>query len=131
MSVAGGIGIGAAAALTGLPAKTIRFYDEIGLVTATRARNGYRTFDPEQVARLSLLAACRDMGLEVEDYRAILSLRDPLPRETATAVAMEQIARLDAMAERLAGLRAALIGARDAGDDSTRRAALDDAPRES
>ncbi|MGE4220782.1 MAG: MerR family DNA-binding transcriptional regulator, partial [Alphaproteobacteria bacterium] len=37
--------IGQAAARSGLPAKTIRYYEEIGLVRpATRAENGYRDY---------------------------------------------------------------------------------------
>jgi hypothetical protein len=41
----GGMNIGDVAERTGLPAKTIRYYEEIGLITPDRDANGYRRFD--------------------------------------------------------------------------------------
>ncbi len=44
--------IGTAAQKTGLPPKTIRYYEDIGLLTADRASNGYRDYSLEDVHRL-------------------------------------------------------------------------------
>jgi len=41
-----------AAQRSGLPPKTIRYYEDIGLLTADRASNGYRTYSLEDVHRL-------------------------------------------------------------------------------
>ncbi|MEO1249691.1 MAG: MerR family DNA-binding transcriptional regulator, partial [Pseudomonadota bacterium] len=47
--------IGQAAAESGLPAKTIRYYEEIGLVTPTRRENGYRDYDVSDVRKLQFV----------------------------------------------------------------------------
>lgn len=52
--------IGEAAALSGLPAKTIRYYEEIGLVRpAVRAANGYRAYAERDVRILMFLHRAR------------------------------------------------------------------------
>ena len=44
-----------AAALSGLPSKTIRYYDDIGLVVPDRRANGYRDYNDQTVQKLSLI----------------------------------------------------------------------------
>ena len=47
--------ISTTAELTGLPAKTIRYYEEIGLVVPGRGANGYRRYESEHVHRLAFI----------------------------------------------------------------------------
>src|SRR5690606_28761520 len=47
--------IGDAASRSGLPAKTIRYYEEIGLIDPARAGNGYRDYSLEDIHRLAFL----------------------------------------------------------------------------
>ena len=67
--------IGQAAARSGLPAKTIRYYEEIGLVRpATRAENGYRDYAETDVHRLRFLKRAREHGFSVAECRDLLAL---------------------------------------------------------
>lgn len=58
----------------GLPVKTIRYYDEIGLVSPRREPNGYRAYDDEDLRRLGFLARARGLGFSLEDCRALMGL---------------------------------------------------------
>lgn len=70
--------IGRAAEKTGLSVKTIRYYEEIGLVDADRAENGYRDFGDRQITQLRMLAQARHLGFGLEECRELLDLNaDP------------------------------------------------------
>ncbi len=63
--------------LTGVPAKTIRYYEEIGLLPPpSRKPNGYREYSEADVDRLRLVAGARRVDLSLEDTKEILDLRD-------------------------------------------------------
>jgi DNA-binding transcriptional MerR regulator len=62
--------IGSAATQTGLPVKTIRYYEEIGLVTPDRRANGYRDFSAACVEQLRLLAQARHLGFSLGNVGA-------------------------------------------------------------
>ena len=47
--------IGDVAAASGLPAKTIRYYEDIGLVTPPRRNNGYRSYREQDLHKLRFL----------------------------------------------------------------------------
>ncbi len=96
--------IGVAAARSGLPAKTIRYYEEIGLVRPPRDVNGYRAFGERDVAMLVFLGRARSMGFSIEDCRRLLSLWADQERASADvkALAREHLAEIDA---KIAGLR--------------------------
>ncbi len=63
--------------ITGVPAKTIRYYEEIDLLpTPLRKPNGYREYSEVDVDRLKLVAGARRLDLTLEDIKEILDLRD-------------------------------------------------------
>lgn len=65
--------IGQAAKITGVPAKTIRFYETINLVPVTeRAENGYRRYDSQIIEKLKMIKYARDLGLPIEKVRKLL-----------------------------------------------------------
>lgn len=67
--------IGVVVKRSGLPAKTIRFYEDIGLVQPTARRaNGYRDFDDSDLHELRFVARARSLGFRVEDCRTLLDL---------------------------------------------------------
>lgn len=74
--------IGTAARQSGLPPKTIRYYEDIGLLTADRAANGYRDYSNEDVHRLRFVQRSRSLGFSVEECRQLLS---SIPTATAPA----------------------------------------------
>lgn len=62
---------------TGLPRKTIRYYEAIGVLPApARAVNGYRVYAPADIARLRFVASARSLGFSLRDITEILAFRD-------------------------------------------------------
>ncbi len=66
--------IGQAAQFSGLPAKTIRYYESIDLVVPDRAGNGYRDYSEKDVHQLSFVQRARSLGFSIEECRLLLSL---------------------------------------------------------
>ena len=67
--------IGEAARQSGLPPKTIRFYEDNGLVLpSARQANGYRDFDECDLHELRFVARARSLGFTVEQCQALLDL---------------------------------------------------------
>ena len=66
--------IGALARRTGTTVPTIRYYEEIGLLRPAARSGGQRTYDNEDVRRLTFIRRCRDFDFSIEDIRALLSL---------------------------------------------------------
>lgn len=65
--------IGELAARTGLPASTLRYYDEIGLISSVGRRGLRRQFDPETVRRLGLIALGKAAGFSLSEIAAMFS----------------------------------------------------------
>lgn len=62
---------------TNLSPKTIRYYEEIGLLPPPkRLPNGYRDYEETAVPRIKLVAGARTLGFSLDDIREILALRD-------------------------------------------------------
>lgn len=94
-----------AAKQTGLPAKTIRYYEEIGLVTPTRSANGYRVFSDSDAHKLTFLGRARALGFSIEDCRDLLTLWADQSRASGDvrAIAAEHLNAID---DKIAGLQA-------------------------
>lgn len=75
---------------TGLPAKTIRYYEDIGLITPQRSANGYRVFSDTDMHNLAFLARARSLGFPVESCRSLLALYDDQGRASADVKAIAQ-----------------------------------------
>ncbi|RME91315.1 MAG: heavy metal-responsive transcriptional regulator [Anaerolineae bacterium] len=62
---------------TGVSPKTIRYYEEIGVLPPPRrAPNGYRIYDEEDVARLQLVVGARRLDLSLDEIKEIIALRE-------------------------------------------------------
>jgi len=103
--------IGEAASKAGLPAKTIRFYEEIGLVKpALRAENGYRNYADRDVHILRFLHRARSLGFSVENCRELLALYQDRRRASSNVkvVALAHIEDIEAKIEELQSMKATL-----------------------
>ncbi len=102
--------IGQAASASGLPAKTIRFYEELGLVNPSRAANGYRHYDDQQVHKLRFLQRSRSLGFTLDECRQLLSLYEDRSRASSDvkAIALEHLIRIETKIAELQGLRQTL-----------------------
>lgn len=69
--------IGELAATASVPAKTIRYYEAIGLLPPPpRHPNGYRSYDPSAGDRLRFVKAAQAVGFTLTEIKEILTLRD-------------------------------------------------------
>ena len=89
----------------GLPPKTIRYYEEVGLVRPLRDTNGYRIFRETDVHKLGFLARARALGFTIEDCRVLLSLYEDKSRASADVKVVAQ-RHLEQISEKIAGLQA-------------------------
>lgn len=97
--------VGEAARRSGLPAKTIRYYEEIGLVAPERASNGYRSYSDRDVHFLAFLKRARGLGFGIEDCRQLMALyRDE--HRASHDVRRIAIGHVAAIGDKLAELRA-------------------------
>lgn len=113
--------IGDAATKSGLPAKTIRYYEDIGLVKPRRDANGYRAFVQTDIHKLTFLARARALGFSIEDCRDLLALWEDSSRASADVrqIAQEHLKRIETKIADLEDMRDTLKTlVRDcAGDD--------------
>ena len=99
-----------AARLSGLPVKTVRYYDEIGLVCPDRRENGYRDYSQRDVHMLRFLARARSLGFSIEECRQLLSLYQDRNRASRDVKRLteERIRQIDRKIQELKALRATL-----------------------
>ncbi|MEQ8504885.1 MAG: Cu(I)-responsive transcriptional regulator [Rhodospirillales bacterium] len=102
--------IGDAARLSGLPAKTIRYYEDIALVVPKRSDNGYRAYSANDVHKLQFVQRARGLGFPIEHCRTLLSLYEDQNRASADvkAIAAEHLTEIEAKIEELKALRKTL-----------------------
>ncbi|SON56102.1 Copper export regulator [Hartmannibacter diazotrophicus] len=102
--------IGAAAEQSGLPAKTIRYYEDIGLISPARRNNGYRDYGEDDVHKLRFLHRARGLGFSIEDCRQLLSLYEDRSRASADvkSLALARITDIEAKMAELSAMRQTL-----------------------
>jgi Cu(I)-responsive transcriptional regulator len=115
--------IGEAAERSGLPPKTIRYYEDIGLVTPLRDANSYRAFRESDVHKLTFLGRARALGFTIEDCRNLLALWEDTDRASADvrAIAKDHLREIETKIADLQAMQATL-------SDLVRNCAGDDRP---
>lgn len=105
--------IGNLAAACGLTAKTVRFYEQAGLLPAPpRTPGGYRDYPPEASSRLAFVRDAQHAGLTLAEIRGILVLRDSgqAPCGHVTDLIEEHLADIERRLAELRKTRTALRG---------------------
>ena len=102
--------IGDVADQTGLPTKTIRYYEQIDLIRPHRRANGYREFSQTDVHKLAFLCRARALGFSIPDCRMLLGLYEDDTRESAKvkAIAEDHLAAIDRKLAQLHSMRETL-----------------------
>lgn len=123
--------IGAAADASGVPAKTIRYYESVGLIPpAQRADNGYRHYSDTDVQTLMFIQRARSLGFSVEDVASLLGLWRDKRRASAevTELAARHVVRIEEKVRELESIRCVLqdLMKRCHGDDRPECPILDD-----
>jgi len=115
--------IGEAARASGVPVKTIRYYEEIGLIgAAKRDTKGYRDYYPADAELLRFIRHARAVGFGIKECRTLVALyRDPNRHSRdVKALAQAKIAEIDrriAEFQHMRGELAALAAACPGDDD--------------
>lgn len=97
--------IGEASKASGVSAKMIRYYEEIGLLPpAHRTSSGYRVYSDADVHRLQFVRRARDLGFAVAEISDLLSLWGDSSRQSADVKRLAQ-AHIAELQQRISGLR--------------------------
>ena len=116
---------------SGLTAKTIRYYEDIGMIEpASRGENGYRLYDDQSLGQLLFLARSRDVGFNLEESRQLLALFKDSARQSvhARTLVLEKSEQLQRKIEKLRAMQVVLgaMARRCSGDEGPDCAILDD-----
>lgn len=121
--------IKAASQASGLPAKTIRYYESLGLLASRRAANGYRFYSDKDVEQMRFLHRARSLGFSLDECRDLLDLyRDPSRASSEVRqIAERHLVEVDAKIEQLNQLKYTLgqLVRQCPGNDSPECAILD------
>jgi MerR family transcriptional regulator, copper efflux regulator len=102
--------IGEVADRVGLSLRTVRYYEEQGLLTPeTRSTGGFRLYSEDQIDRLAVIKQMKPLGFTVQEMRELLDARDALRGAAGDDARHRAEAKLseyaEAAAERCAKLR--------------------------
>lgn len=115
--------IGEVADRLGLSLRTVRYYEEAGLVRPSkRTDGGFRLYGDEEIARLALITQMKPLGFSLKEMRQLLKVRDQLrraePGDPAYARARERLSAFAVAAQqKCEELRAKLETAQDFASD--------------
>jgi MerR family copper efflux transcriptional regulator len=102
--------IGEASALTGVPAKTIRYYESMGLLHPARSGGNYRVYGEHEIQMLRFIQRARRLGFSVKEVENLLLLWQDKHRTSAQvrALAAAHIEEIDRKLEELKRIRETL-----------------------
>ena len=98
------LSVAAASARLGVSARTLRYYEELGLVAPSRTAGGHRLYRPDEIEVLERIARIQAMGLSLATIRRILRYRSYQDESGRRTLAVEDLravveeARADAAA---------------------------------
>tara|TARA_B100000214_G_scaffold120158_1_gene84978 strand:+ start:489 stop:881 length:393 start_codon:yes stop_codon:yes gene_type:complete len=100
--------IGQAAKISGLTIKTVRYYDNIGLVMAYQdPENQYRVYSKDDIAKLQFIGRARRFGFSIQECRELLSLYQDKnrPSREVKELTLEKLSKIDNKLDELKHLR--------------------------
>lgn len=103
--------IGAISDISGIPTKTIRYYEEIGLIPPVmRTENGYRHYGNRELEQLRFVQRSRKLGFSLKDVGNLLALWNDKNRASADVkkFALDHITEIDGRIAELNAIRATL-----------------------
>lgn len=100
--------IGELAERSGVAARTVRFYEEHGLLAPpNRTESGYREYDNETVDRLVFIKSAKSLGLTLDEIDSVLQSADTgqRPCQRVQAIVTDKLCSLDTQIAQLQALR--------------------------
>ncbi|ONM48756.1 MerR family transcriptional regulator [Nocardia donostiensis] len=99
--------IGAIARRSGVPATTLRYYEELGLLLPAARVSGRRRYDQTALTRLQVIGLCKAAGFSLDEIKLLLA--DDTPgRPASRALAAAKMADIDAQITTLTQARSIL-----------------------
>lgn len=107
--------IGEVAERAGLSLRTIRYYEEVGLVIpSARSQGGFRLYTEPDIERLQLIKRMKPLGFQLEEMRDLLAVLDPIPGSPEIDDPEARLAEFSEIAEKACEeLRAKLLVAEE------------------
>ncbi|KAB8314933.1 heavy metal-responsive transcriptional regulator [Tolypothrix campylonemoides VB511288] len=105
--------IGVVAKESGVPIKTIRYYEELGLLKASgRTEGGFRLFHSDVFARLNFIKRAQSLGLTLSEIKEFLNVHDQgdLPCEHIKVKLQDKLVDIDKQIRQLLILKQELEG---------------------
>ncbi|MBD2773353.1 heavy metal-responsive transcriptional regulator [Iningainema tapete] len=105
--------IGSVAKETGVPIKTIRYYEELGLLKASgRTEGGFRLFNSDVLVRLNFIKRAQSLGMSLSEIKEFLSVHDQgnLPCEQIKAKLQDKLIAIDEQIQQLLVFKLELEG---------------------
>lgn len=105
--------IGSVTKQSGVPIKTIRYYEELGLLKAVgRTESGYRLFNSDIFARLHFIKRAQNLGLSLAEIKEFLDVHDggELPCDRIKVKLNDKIDEIDHQIQQLQVLKLELLG---------------------
>ena len=98
--------VGEIATRSGVSIRSIRYYEQAGLVQATRRENGYREFDDTAVERVVAIRDLLDSGFTVQEIQSLSACLHEAPRtmrccEQTATIYREKLVRIAAQMQTL------------------------------
>jgi DNA-binding transcriptional MerR regulator len=112
MTAQRGLRVAELAAVVGVGADTIRYYEKVGLLLApARTSAGYRVYEADVVDRLQFIQGSQRLGLKLRDIKDLLAVRDTgvCPCGPAEELLRRRLADLDEEMARLSALREQMV----------------------
>ncbi|OUL32715.1 heavy metal-responsive transcriptional regulator [Nostoc sp. 106C] len=104
--------IGLVAKESGVPIKTIRYYEELGLLQASgRTEGGFRLFNSDVLARLNFIKRTQNLGMTLAEIKEFLHVHDggELPCEHIKTKLEDKVTEIDEQIQQLLTLRQDLV----------------------
>ncbi|QLE59446.1 heavy metal-responsive transcriptional regulator [Nostoc sp. TCL26-01] len=105
--------IGSVAKASGVPIKTIRYYEELGLLKSSgRTEGGFRLFNSDVLSRLHFIKRAQSLGLTLSEIKEFLNVHDAgeLPCEQIKTKLEDKVTAIDEQIQQLLILRQELTG---------------------
>lgn len=102
--------------MTGVTPKTIRYYEQLGLLPAARrSESGYRLYRERDVRRLEFIKKAKRLGLSLDEIRDVLALHEQKqqPCRHVLALLEQKLTQVDSLLQDLSQFRSELAALRD------------------
>ncbi len=109
------IQIGEAAHVTGVPPKTLRYYEDLGLLEPGRTNSGYRQYDAEALDRIQFILKSRQLGFALDEIADVLALKndETEPCDHVSSLIESRLAGIEVRISNLSELKIDLENIRD------------------